>query len=183
MKRIVILGPQGSGKGTQANLLAERLGIPALSMGQMLRDEFATGSELGKRVQEAIEVGTLAKDEDALEVFQNRLKKDDAANGFLIDGYPRNMAQYEVSKDVLKPTDVLMVTIPREESMNRLMKRAELEGRIDDTPDIINNRLDIYEAETMPVLELYRQEGVLKEVDGLGTVEEVTARINEALGV
>lgn len=180
-KRIFILGPQGSGKGTQANLLAEKLGIPALSMGQILRDEIASESELGKELAVILNAGNLVSDEMALRMLQGRLSKDDVANGYILDGYPRTKEQYEASKELEPPTDVLLIDVPREESMARLMKRAELEGRVDDTEEVIKHRLSLYETETEPLLALYEEAGFLKRIDGVGSVEEIHARVMEAI--
>ncbi len=179
-----MLGPQGSGKGTQATLLAKKLGVPALSMGQLLRDEIATGSDLGKEIDAIINgQGKLVPDTMALEVLKRRLAKPDVSGGYVLDGYPRNAAQYRVFADVDQPTHVLLVDIPRADSLARLTKRAELEGRVDDKPELINTRLDIYENETKPILEEYRKAGVLHEIDGMGTVDEVAERIAAVLNV
>lgn len=183
MHRILILGPQGSGKGTQAKILAKKLGIPALSMGQMMRDEMASGSELGRKLQVSVETGVLASDEDALQVFKNRMNKDDVQGGYIIDSYPRNVAQYEMAKSVFIPTAVIVLDIPREESLSRLVKRAKLEGRTDDTPEIIDRRLGIYHAETEPMIELYRQEGLAHDISGMGTIDEIAQRISDVLGL
>lgn len=178
MYKILILGPQGSGKGTQASLLAQRLGVPALSMGQLLRDEVKSGSELGKEIDAIIHgQGKLVPDQTAAEVLKRRLAQPDAAQGYVLDGYPRNIAQYTVSLAIVQPTHVLLVDVPRAESLARLSKRAELEGRVDDTAELINTRLEVYENETKPILEEYRQSGVLHEVNGIGSVEEVKGRI------
>ncbi len=184
MYKILMLGPQGSGKGTQANLLAARLGVPALSMGQLLRDEVKSGSALGKEIDAIIHgEGKLVPDQTAAEVLKRRLNQSDAANGYVLDGYPRNIAQYTVSLQIVQPTHVLLVDVPRVESLARLSKRAQLEGRIDDTADLINIRLEVYENETKPILQEYRRAGVLHEVDGMGSVDEVAARIANVLAV
>lgn len=181
MKQIVILGPQGSGKGTQANMIAEKLGIPALSMGQLLRDEGATGSEIGKEILAIQDAGNLVPDKITSEVLKKRIAKDDAQNGFIIDGYPRFMEQYEVSKAFLNPSHVLVVTVPKEESVKRIMLRAAEEGRGDDTPEMLERRLQWSEEKTAPVIEAYKTRGIVHEIDGLGTVEEVEARIAAVL--
>jgi adenylate kinase len=180
-KRILILGPQGSGKGTQANLLSEKLGIPALSMGQILRDEIASESELGKELAVILNAGNLVSDEMALRMLKGRLSQDDVENGYILDGYPRTKEQYEASKELEPPTDVLLIDVPREESMERLKKRAELEGRVDDTEEVIKHRLDLYEKETEPLLALYEDAGLLKRIDGVGSVEDIHARVMETL--
>ncbi|RMD51305.1 adenylate kinase [Candidatus Parcubacteria bacterium] len=181
--KIVILGPQGSGKGTQAMILSNKLNIPALSMGQLMRDEVAAGTKLGEIVKKSVETGILAPDEVALEILLNRIAKSDCQNGFIIDGYPRNMAQYKVFAEKMTPTVVLLIEVPREESMERMLKRAKIEKRPDDDPKIMEERLNIYERETVPVLAEYEKQGLLKRVDGLGTVEQVAKRVAEAMGL
>ncbi len=183
INKILILGPQGSGKGTQAGRLAQKLGIPALSMGQLLRDEVALGGELAKKIADIINVGNLVPDDIALEVLKKRLKQTDAANGYILDGYPRTIAQYEAYKTFDVPTAVLVVVVPKEETMARLAGRASLEGRVDDTPEFIERRLSLYEAETKPVIDIYRKQGIIREVNGLGTPDEVEANIHLVLGL
>ncbi len=179
MAKILILGPQGSGKGTQAQILAERLQIPALSMGQLLRDEVASGSQLAEKISSIIDQGNLVPDDLALEVLKKRLEAADAKNGYVLDGYPRNLAQYEVYKNFDAPTAVLLIDVPREESIKRILKRAEIEGREDDTPEIIDRRLEVYENETMPVVGEYERLGLLHKINGLGSVEEISDRIKK----
>ncbi|MDA0208092.1 MAG: adenylate kinase [bacterium] len=181
MKQIVILGPQGSGKGTQANMIAEKLGIPALSMGQLLRDEGATGSDIGKEILAIQDAGNLVSDEITSNILKQRLAKDDAKHGFIIDGYPRFIEQYEASRTFLSPSHVLVITAAKEESVKRIMLRAEKEGRSDDTPEMLEKRLQWSEEKTAPVIEAYKHLGIVHEIDGLGTVEEVQARIAAAL--
>lgn len=184
MYKILILGPQGSGKGTQASLLAERLGIPALSMGALLRDEVNSGSALGKEIDAIIHgQGKLVPDQTAAEVLKRRLVQADAAGGYVLDGYPRNIAQYNVSLDIVQPSHVLLIDVPAAESLARLSKRARLEGRVDDTTELINTRLNVYENETKPILEEYRRAGVLHEVDGIGSIDEISSRIAAVLGI
>lgn len=184
MHKILILGPQGSGKGTQATILGEALQIPALSMGGLLRDEVASGSEVGQQIDERQRNGELVSDDIALATLKKRLERDDAKNGYILDGYPRNMAQYEAYHGFDTPTAVLLITVPREVSIERTMKRGALEGRNDDSREIIEKRLDIYENDTKPVIDTYRQVGVaILEVDGMGTIEEISARVKEAIGL
>lgn len=181
MKRIIILGPQGSGKGTQAALLSEKLNIPALSMGQLLRDEIAAKTELGLEIESILDSGNLVSDEVAIRVLRGRLDAPDTANGYIIDGYPRNMEQYEASKALPEPTDVLVIEVPKEESLKRLVKRAELEGRADDTEVAINKRLEIYENQTRPLIDIYAKDSSVHRIDGLGSVEEIHNRIMEVI--
>jgi len=179
--RIFILGPQGSGKGTQAMILSSKLDIPALSMGQMMREEVAGGSELGMIVKNAVDTGVLAADATALEIFMNRVKQDDCKNGFIIDGYPRNLAQYNVLKDRMTPTHLIVIDVPREESMDRMLRRAKIEQRPDDDPAIMEQRLRIYEEETLPVVAEYKTLGVVRLVNGLGTVNQVAERVEAVI--
>lgn len=181
MHRIVILGPQGSGKGTQAMILSNKIDVPALSMGQLMRDEVAAGTELGAIVKKSVDTGILAPDEVALEILLKRISQDDCKDGFIIDGYPRNMAQYNVFAEKMTPTQVIVIEVPREESMDRMLKRAKIEQRPDDDPAIMEERLNIYERETLPVLEEYEKQGLLKRVDGMGTVEQVAKRVEEVV--
>lgn len=184
MHRILILGPQGSGKGTQANKLSEKLGIPALSMGNLLREEVDSGSGLGREIDEIIHGrGELVPDDVALEVLKRRLNREDCSNGYILDGYPRNAAQYEAAQALEDPTAVLVITVPKEESLARMLKRAEIEARADDTPEIIEKRLSIYHQDTEPVIEKYKARGLVHEIDGMGGIEEVAKKINAALNV
>lgn len=183
INKILILGPQGSGKGTQASRLSQKLGIPALSMGQLLRDEVTLGGPLGEKIAEIINAGNLVSDEVALDVLKKRLQLPDAEQGYILDGYPRNIKQYEAYKTFDVPTAVLVITVPKEETMARLASRAALEGRVDDTPELIEKRLNIYEADTKPVVDIYRELGVMREVNGIGTQDEVEANIHLMLGL
>lgn len=183
MHKILILGPQGSGKGTQADLLAKKLGIPALSMGQLLRNEKASGSDEGQQIAAFIDSGQLVTNELTTAVFKKRLQANDVWGGFIIDSFPRFMEQYESSKSFFEPTAVLVITVPREESLARMMKRAEIEQRVDDTPEAIEKRLAWSHNQTQPVIEAYQKRGLAHVIDGMGTVEEVQARVNEALNI
>jgi adenylate kinase len=179
--KILILGPQGSGKGTQANILSEVLNIPALSMGQLLRNEIASGSDLGNEISSIINQGNLVSDDLALQILKKRLFQPDAENGYILDGYPRNKAQQEAYSTFDSPTEVLVIQVPRDESVSRLLKRAEIEGRADDTQELIEKRLNIYTEQTQPIIDMYKQQGVVKEVDGIGTIEEIAKRIKETI--
>ena len=153
-------------------------------MGQLLRDEIETGSEIGKKISKIIyEDGESVSDELALEMLKGRLAQDDAKGGYILDGYPRNMSQYEAYKTFDKPTAVILIDVPADESMKRLMKRSEIEHRADDQPTKIARRLEIYDEETKPVLEMFKEQGVLKYIDGIGDMEEVESRIDEALEI
>ncbi len=183
MHKIIILGPQGSGKGTQAKILGETLRIPALSMGQMLRKEKQSGSEEGLKIGRIIDSGQLVPDTLTSAVLKKRLTQEDTNSGFVLDGFPRFMEQYESSKSFLQPTAVLVVTVPEEESIKRLMSRAKEEGRIDDSLEKIKTRLAWSREETEPVIAEYSREGIVHTIDGLGSIEEVRARIAKVLGL
>lgn len=184
--RLLIVGPQGSGKGTQGVRIAEAFGIPAISTGDVFRGAVAAGSELGRQVKAVIEAGELVSDELTSQVVRERLEQEDAAGGFLLDGYPRNIAQVRDLDAFLEGRGetldaVIELSVPREESIARLTRRAKEQGRTDDTEEVIANRLAIYERETAPILGVYRTRGIVDEIDGTGTLDEVTARIIGAL--
>lgn len=177
MYRVLFLGPQGCGKGTQATLLAKRLGIPELSMGHLLREAAAEGGALGEEIAAIQKSGNLVSDTIALDVLKRRLAKDDVAQGFILDGYPRNEEQFRAFDACMQPTHVIVINVPRAVSLARLASRAALEGRVDDTEEAISRRLAIYEQDTKPMIDHYRARGVVHDVDGTGTVEEVAAQI------
>lgn len=177
MHKILILGPQGCGKGTQAKILAQKLDVPELSMGALLRDAAAEGGDLGEQIAAIQKSGNLVSDQVALDVLKQRLAKPDAANGYVLDGYPRNEAQYQAYDTFDKPTEVIVMTVPREVSIERMMARAAVESRSDDTPEGIARRLQIYEDDTRPMIAHFADRGIVHLIDGVGTVEEVAARI------
>lgn len=182
--RVVLLGPPGAGKGTQAQVLCERLGVPAISTGDMLREAVAEGSDLGRKVQDIMASGALVDDGTMAEVVRERLAKPDARGGFLLDGYPRTLPQAETLAGVLQGIGqelnaVLLVDVPEDE----LVRRALLRGRADDKEDVIRERLRVYREKTEPLIGYYRQRGLLRELDGNRPIEEVTARMLELFGV
>jgi adenylate kinase len=184
--RLLIVGPQGSGKGTQGVRIAEAFGIPVVSTGDVFRANVADGTELGVQVKEIIDAGRLVPDELTSAVVRDRLSKADAADGFLLDGYPRNLGQVLHLDEFLEGRDetldaVIALIVPRDESIERLSKRATEQGRADDTEEVIAHRLSIYETETSPILGVYGTRGVVDEIDGVGTLDEVTERIFAAL--
>ncbi|WES62900.1 adenylate kinase [Microbacter sp. GSS18] len=184
--RLLIVGPQGSGKGTQGVRIAEALGIPAISTGDVFRGAVAAGTDLGVQVKAIIEAGDLVPDELTSAVVRERLSQDDATGGFLLDGYPRNLGQVGDLDAFLggrgEALDaVIELTVPRDESISRLALRAKDQGRTDDTEEVIANRLAIYERETAPILDVYRERGIVDPIDGVGSLDEITARIVEAL--
>ncbi len=185
--RLVIMGPQGSGKGTQAARLATRLGVPAISTGDIFRANVKGGTELGKQAKTIIDAGDLVPDEITNAMVRDRLGQPDAAEGFILDGYPRNAAQVEALDGVLADLGaeldaVVELSASRDELLARLANRARIEGRADDTEEVISKRLAIYEEQTAPLTRGYADRGLLVQVDGLGAVDEVTDRLVAALG-
>ena len=184
--RLLIVGPQGSGKGTQGVRIAQAFGIPAISTGDVFRAAVAAGSDLGNQVKAIIEGGDLVSDELTSAVVRDRLSQPDAQGGFLLDGYPRNINQVSHLDEFLEGRDesldaVIELTVPRDESIARLSLRAKEQGRTDDTEAVIANRLAIYERETAPILGVYRARGIVDAVDGVGSLDEIAARIVAAL--
>lgn len=184
--RLLIVGPQGSGKGTQGIRIAKAFDIPAVSTGDVFRANIAEGTDLGRQVQAIIEAGNLVPDELTSAVVRDRLAQDDAAGGFLLDGYPRNVGQVADLDAFLdgrrESLDaVIELSVPRDESISRLSLRAQEQGRTDDTEEVIAHRLSIYERETAPILDVYRERGLVDSIDGVGTLDEITERIITAL--
>ena len=181
--RILILGPQGSGKGTQAARIAAAHGIPHVSTGDILRAAVAEGSELGRRVRPILERGDLVPDALMVDLIRERLAREDA---FVLDGFPRTFAQAEALDSMLeeieKPLDtVLLLDVSDQEAMRRLAGRSAQEGRADDTPEAVANRLRLYHELTEPLVERYRRAGILSEVDGEQTMDDVFEAIEGAL--
>lgn len=183
MHKILILGPQGCGKGTQAALLSKKLGVPQLSMGQLLRETAKGTGPLADQIRAIQTAGNLVPDTIAIQVLDARLQQPDTVNGYILDGFPRNEEQFQAFETYATPTTVLVIDVPPEVSLPRLSKRAELEHRVDDTRDVIQKRLKIYETDTRPIIEQYQARGIVKVIDGVGTVEEVAARIDEVFGI
>lgn len=184
--RLVLVGPPGAGKGTQAKRLADKFGIPAISTGDIFRANIAAGSELGKLAVSYTSAGKLVPDEVTNAMVRDRLEADDVTGGFLLDGYPRNVAQISALDDILADLGtslnaVLEISVPDEEVVARLLKRAEIEGRADDTPDVIRHRQEVYNAETAPVTGAFAERGLLLSVDGVGDLDDVTQRLVGAL--
>ena len=177
MYKILLMGPQGSGKGTQAEILSKELGIPTFSMGQIFRDEIAEQTDRGKELDRILSAGELVPDQLALEMMFNRIREERAEDGYILDGYPRNAAQADAYATMDTPTHVVIIDVPRDESLARLFKRAELEGRKDDSKEAIERRLAIYEENTKPLVDRYQNSGSIHMINGVGTVEEVADRI------
>lgn len=184
--RLILLGPPGAGKGTQAELLAQTLNVPAISTGDIFRSNIKGGTELGRLVQEYTSKGELVPDSVTNDMVRDRLASADVANGFLLDGYPRNVAQVaeldEILADLgLELSGAVEITADSGVVVDRLLKRAQIEGRVDDTEDVIRYRLEVYAAQTAPVSALYAARGSLVQVDGIGEVEVVAQRISSAI--
>ncbi len=184
--RLLIVGPQGSGKGTQGVRIAEAFGIPVVSTGDIFRANIKGGTELGQQVTAILDRGDLVPDELTGEIVRDRLSQDDAQSGFLLDGYPRNVAQVGHLDEFLSARGealdaVILLDVPREESIARLSLRAQEQGRSDDTEEAIAHRLDIYENETAPILAVYGERGIVDRIDGIGSLDEITERITSAL--
>lgn len=176
--RLVLLGPPNSGKGTQARALADHLGVPAISTGEMLRGEVAAGTPLGRRVEEILSSGKLVDDETMAQVVRERLARPDAAGGCLLDGFPRTPAQAEALDRILAERgDSLDAVIALEVPEQVLAERARGRGRDDDRGEVMRERLQVYRRETAPLIDHYRERGLLHEVDGDRPVAEVTAAI------
>lgn len=182
--RLLIIGPPGAGKGTQASKIAETYGVPAISTGDIFRANIKGGTELGKQIQAIIESGELVSDELTNAIVADRLHQDDAAAGFLLDGYPRTVDQVHALDGMLEGDAldaVVLLEADTDEVVARLLKRAELEGRADDTEDVIRHRQTVYAEQTAPLVELFTERGILVSVDGLGAIDEVAERISAAL--
>lgn len=181
-RRLILLGPPNSGKGTQAAILAERLGVPAISTGDMLRAARAAGSELGRKVADIMDAGQLVDDDTMKEVVRERLAQGDTNGGYLLDGYPRTMRQVRDLEEILGNTEgidrVLHIRVPDEE----LVRRALARGREDDRRDVVEERLNVYKEKTEPLIGYYEKLGLLREVDGHRPIEEVASQLLEALG-
>ena len=186
MSRFLLIGPPGAGKGTQAARLAESYGIPAISTGDIFRFNVKNETELGKLAKSFMDRGEYVPDSVTNDLVRDRLNMDDAAAGFLLDGYPRTADQVTELDSILAEQGqsleaVILLTADTDEVVRRLLNRAIEQGRADDTEDVIRRRLEVYEAETAPLTSVYASRGLVIMVDGLGAIDEVTDRIVEAL--
>jgi adenylate kinase len=183
---MILMGPPGAGKGTQAKYLADRFGIPAISTGDIFRANVSQGTELGLEAKRYMDAGEYVPDEVTNRMVRNRIDEDDAKPGFLLDGYPRTLAQVTELDGMIGFTGheldaVVVLTVNQEELIQRLLQRALTEGRADDTEDVIRRRQEVYAEQTEPLIDVYRERGILIEVDGLGEIDEVTERVFAAL--
>jgi len=187
MTRLLIVGPPGSGKGTQAARITDKLGVVAISTGDIFRANVKEMTPLGVEAKQYMDAGDYVPDSVTNAMVRDRLAQSDVAEGFLLDGYPRTVAQVAELDDILasggeKLDAVVLLTADEDELVARLLKRAQIEGRADDTEDVIRHRLAVYREQTQDVVAAYSERGLVREVDGLGELDEVTARILEALG-
>ena len=183
---ILLLGPQGSGKGTQAMRIAAEYSIPHIATGDILREAIANETSLGREVKPIVESGRLVSDELMAALIRERLETGDTRGGFVLDGFPRTLPQAEALDTMLREIDrelsiVFALQISDDACTARLLNRAEEEGRSDDTPDVIARRLEIYHAETEPLVEHYRAQGIVVPIHADATVNEVFAEVQQAL--
>ena len=185
--RLIFMGPPGAGKGTQAKQVATRYDIPAISTGEIFRANLAAGTPLGLEAKRYMESGEYVPDEVTNSMVAARLAETDAANGFILDGYPRTLAQVDELDGILtglntKLDKVVEITANVDEVVARLLNRAKEQGRADDTEEVIRRRMDVYAEQTEPLVRVYDDRGLLVKVDGMGSMDEVTARLLAALG-
>lgn len=184
--RVVLMGPPGAGKGTQADILAEQLDVPHISTGEIFRVNVAAATELGLEARRYMEAGDYVPDEVTNAMVADRLAQDDAAAGFLLDGYPRTLAQVDELDRILSKLGtaidhVVELTADTAQLAARLHNRAKVEGRTDDTEKVIKRRMNVYREETEPLIAVYRKRGLLVQVDGMGSVEDVSKRLIRAI--
>ncbi|MGI6320983.1 MAG: adenylate kinase [Bacteroidales bacterium] len=186
MLNIAIFGAPGAGKGTQSDFLSEKYNLVHLSTGELLRQEIKDETEIGTRVQDIIARGELVSDEIIVEIIETRIQKNPDANGFLFDGFPRTLVQAYILEGLLlrmnsRLTSMISLEVPREVLYERLSSRAALSGRSDDSDEVINYRLKEYEEKTLAVAEFYKEKGKYKPIDGVGSIEEISRRIDESI--
>ena len=181
------MGPPGAGKGTQAVVVASSLGIPHISTGDIFRANVSEGTELGREAKRYMDAGDYVPDSVTNAMVRDRISHDDCRPGFLLDGYPRTLEQVNeldmmLQSDGLSIDRAIELTVVTDEVVERLLKRAQEQGRADDTADVIRRRLEVYAEQTAPLIEVYEARGLLVKVDGMGEIDEVTARILAAIG-
>jgi adenylate kinase len=184
--RVVLLGPPGSGKGTQGKLLAERLGVPAISTGDILRAAVRDRTPLGRQAQAIMDKGELVSDDLIVALIRERLAERDAGGGFVLDGFPRTIAQAEALEELLAGNGdglsaVVNLSVPESVLVERMLGRSQAEGRADDRPETIRERLRVYREKTEPLVGFYRQRDLVADVDGVGSVPEIAGRVDSAL--
>ena len=184
--RLILLGPPGAGKGTQAKRLAAHFGVPQISTGDIFRSHIAGSTQLGRLAQSYLDAGKLVPDDVTNDMVRDRLGSADCADGFVLDGYPRTVAQVEALDAILVDLGcsldaVVELTVDVPEVVARLLRRAQIEGRSDDTEDVIRHRQDVYVEQTAPLVDVYGGRGLLVPVDGMGEMDDVTERVTSAL--
>lgn len=184
--RLLFMGPPGAGKGTQAKIIANSYNIPQISTGDILRQAIKNGTELGLKARKIMDEGGLVPDEIVIGIVKDRIKEPDALNGYILDGFPRTVQQADALKSMLAEMGqslnaALNIDVPSEELVRRLLERAKIENRPDDTEEVIRNRLQTYQNQTLPLIEYYRKAGILKDIDGVGSLEAITGRIRNSL--
>jgi adenylate kinase len=186
--RLILMGPPGAGKGTQARVVANYFAVPAISTGDIFRANVSQGTPLGTKAQEYMDAGEYVPDEVTNLMVRARIDEPDAEPGFLLDGYPRTLAQVEELDGMIRHTGheldaVVVLTVDPNEIVERLLNRAQTDGRTDDTEDVIRRRQEVYGEQTEPLIGVYRGRGIVHEIDGMGEVDDVTKRIFDALDV
>lgn len=186
MTRLLIVGPPGAGKGTQATKIAAHYGIPAISTGDIFRDNIKRETALGVEVKKIVDAGDYVPDALTNQLVADRITRTDAAEGFLLDGYPRTLGQVDFLRDELASKNesldaVVRLVVNEDEVVSRLVKRAETSGRSDDTEETIRYRLQVFNEQTAPLVRVYENDGLLVDVDGMGSVDDVFTRIEQAL--
>jgi adenylate kinase len=184
--RIVLLGAPGSGKGTQAALLEKHLQVPHISTGVLFRAAVKEATPLGRKVKSILEEGELVPDDLTLEILEDRLRQPDAANGFILDGYPRNLAQAEALETLMEKLgsqveEAIQIDVNTGEVVQRIARRAAEQGRSDDTEEVVRHRMEVYEERTAPVSEYYAEKGLLTRVLGTGSIDQVLQLILSVL--
>jgi adenylate kinase len=187
MNRLIFMGPPGAGKGTQADIFKNQFSIPQISTGEILREAVKNSTEMGLEAKKFMDAGDLVPDVVVIGIIKDRLAQKDCGNGFILDGFPRTVEQAEALSKILKETKmdldaVVNLSVPDKELVQRLLNRAIKEGRADDNEETISNRLHTYNSKTLPLIDYYRKAGILREINGVGSMEEITKEIQKALG-
>ncbi|AND16371.1 adenylate kinase [Rathayibacter tritici] len=180
--RVIMMGPPGVGKGTQADALSRELGVPAISTGELFRAHVADGTDLGRRLRALVEAGEYVPDQLTNALVAERIDEDDARDGFILDGYPRTLAQVDALTELLDERGtplscVVLLTAGADVVLARLHARAQEQGRADDDPEVVRNRIEVYERETAPLAKVYEERSLLVRIDGSASQDEVAARI------
>ncbi len=186
MLNLVLFGPPGSGKGTQSEKIIEKYGLVHLSTGDILRNEIKNETELGKQAEEIMKKGELVSDDIVIGMIRNKIRENQDARGFIFDGFPRTVAQAEALDSVMQDfqqeiSGLISLEVPKDELVDRLLKRGQESGRSDDTLDVIENRINVYEEQTRPVARYYEKQGKYNPVNGVGSIEEIFERIVSAI--